>query len=86
MKYGFIGFGHLANAIYQGLKNEPITFAYTSKVNDFTEIRSFETIKELATFADVIWICVKPQDLIPVLEKLRAVNLSKKMVVSLTET
>ena len=82
MKHGFIGFGHLAKAIYQGLKNEKITFAYTSKVNDFTEIRSFETIEELATFADVIWICVKPQDIVSVLEKLRAVNLSKKMVVS----
>lgn len=82
MKYGFIGFGHLAKAIYQGLKNEPITFGYTSLDNDFTGIRSFESIKELATFADVIWICVKPQDIVPVLEKLRAVNLSKKMVVS----
>lgn len=82
MKYGFIGFGHLAKAIYQGLKNEPIDFGYTSLNNDFTEIRSFGTIKELATFADVIWICVKPQDLDPVLEKLRAVNLSEKMVVS----
>jgi pyrroline-5-carboxylate reductase len=82
MKYGFIGFGHLGQAIYQGLKSEPIMFAYTSKTNEHNEIPAFDSIKELATFADVIWICVKPIDLGPVLEKLRAANLGKKMIVS----
>jgi len=82
MKYGFIGFGHLAKAIYKGLKNEPIDFAYVSKDNDFKEIRSFETIKDLTHYADVVWLCVKPQDLIPVLEELRTANLAKKMIVT----
>ena len=82
MKYGFIGFGRLARAIYRGLKNEPITFGYVSKENDFTEIKSFENIKELTAFADVIWICVKPQDMETVLKELRTVNLAKKMIVS----
>lgn len=82
MKYGFVGFGHLAQAIHRGLENEAIDWAYTSKDNKHTEIRSFESIKDLAAFADVIWLCIKPQDLVPVLEKLRAANLSKKMIVS----
>lgn len=82
MNYGFIGFGKLARAIYQGLKDEPIDFAYVSRENDFTEIRSYKTIKELAAFADVIWICVKPQDVEPVLRELRAASLGNKMIVS----
>lgn len=82
MKYGFIGFGKLARAIYQGLKGEPLEFAYNSKENDFDEIPAFGTIKELANWADVLWICVKPQDLEAVLKELRTANLAKKMVVS----
>lgn len=82
MKYGFIGFGHLAQAIYQGLKNEPIEFGYVSRKNDPHEVRAFESIEALTAFADVLWICVKPQDIVEVLQKLRSADLAKKLIVS----
>jgi len=82
MKYGFIGFGHLAQAIYQGLKTEPIEFGYISKENTQAEPRAFESIEALAAFADVLWICVKPQDVVTVLQALRSADLAKKMIVS----
>lgn len=83
MKYGFIGFGNLAQAIYKGLKNEnEIAFACVTKGESDCEIQRFETVEALATFADVIWICVKPVDVPAVLEELRHADLATKMLVS----
>ena len=83
MKYGFIGFGHLAQAIYQGLKNDQtISFAYISKSNASKEIPSFKELSELVAFAQVIWLCVKPQDLGEVLTQLKNIPLQDKLIVS----
>ena len=83
MKYGFIGFGNLAKAIYQGLKDEPeLTFAYHSKSKMDQDIRSFETLQELVSYADVIWLCIKPQDLPEILTQLKEIPLKNKIIVS----
>lgn len=81
MKYGFIGFGNLAKALYNGLKNQDSNeFAYISKSNSNTELKSFKTISELIEFADIIFIGVKPQTLPEILPELK--NLDGKLLVS----
>ncbi len=83
MKYGFIGFGHLAQAIYLGLKDNPdVSFAYTSKHNQHPEIPSFSSLEQLVSFADVLWLCVKPQDLAEVLASFKNIRLKDKIIVS----
>lgn len=83
MRYGFIGFGNLARAIHNGLSHDTtIEFGCVTRSERSNAIRSFETIGELAVFADVIWICVKPQDATEVLEELKVVDLSGKLIVS----
>ena len=75
MKYGFIGFGNLAKAIWTGLKDDKdIEFAYTDKTNNLEEIKSFGNISLLVSFSDVIWLCIKPQNLNEVLEELKNFN------------
>jgi len=83
MNYGFIGFGNLAKALYQGLKDEPnINFGYFSRHKKEVEIPFFESAKSLAEFADVLWLAVKPQDLAGILEQLQLIDLSGKVIVS----
>ena len=83
MKYGFIGFGNLAKAIWTGLKDDKdIEFAYTDKTNNLEEIKSFGNISLLVSFSDVIWLCIKPQNLNEVLEELKNFNLDGKILVS----
>ncbi|MFA5986443.1 MAG: pyrroline-5-carboxylate reductase dimerization domain-containing protein [Parcubacteria group bacterium] len=83
MKHGFIGFGNLAKAVHQGLKsNKEHSFAYTSKSNSFAEIQSFENLSQLTSFADVIWLCVKPQNLTEVLTQLKNIDLKNKIIIS----
>lgn len=83
MNYGFIGFGNLAKAVYQGLKNEDnIQFAYFDLNKKTEEIPFFDTIKELVSFADVIWLAIKPQDSQGVLEQLKLFNLNGKLIVT----
>ena len=83
MNYGFIGFGHLAKAIYNGLANQSgISFAYTSKSNSHTEIPSFSNLSELVDFSDVICLCVKPQDLPDILAELKEIPLQNKVILS----
>ena len=83
MKHGFIGFGNLAKAIYVGLKNdEANSFCYVSNTNKHQEIEALTQIEELIAFSDVIWICVKPQNLIEVLVELEKVDLKNKTIVS----
>lgn len=83
MKYGFIGFGNLAQAIYLGLKNNPeIEFAYVDPVSKQQEPKNMGSIEELASHSDVIWLCVKPQNLPEVLEELKKTNLNGKILVS----
>lgn len=84
MKHGFIGFGNLGKAIYFGLKNnnEEDSFGYVSRNNLHTEITSFENISKLTSFAEVIWICVKPQELENILKELKTSNIDNKLIIS----
>ena len=83
MKYGFIGFGNLAHAIHQGLKEDKeISFAYVDKKDRQEELKKFQNIKELVSFSDVIWLCIKPQSLVEVLDKLKDLSLDGKILVS----
>ena len=83
MKYGFIGFGNLASAIYQGLRTEnDLSFAYFSRTIKEVEIPFFETMEELVAFSDVIWLGIKPQDLGGILEQLQQCDVNGKVIVS----
>ena len=84
MKYGFIGFGNLAKAIYQGLKGDQnIDFAFFDINNQqIDSIKSFNSLEELSSFADVVWVCVKPQNLVEVLEEIKNYDLTGKVIVS----
>ncbi len=83
MNYGFIGFGNLAKAVYQGLKNESgIHFAYFARNRKEVEIPFFDRMEELVSFADVVWIAVKPQDLGAILGQLKPLNREGKVLVS----
>lgn len=83
MKYGFIGFGNLAKAVYQGLKNENnIQFAYFARSKKDIELPFFDKIEELVAFSDVIWLTIKPQDIGGILEKMQSVSLAGKLIVS----
>lgn len=83
MKHGFIGFGNVATALYEGLsKNEQNTFCYISATNRHTHIPSVPSCTDLVQHSDVVWFCVKPQQLDEVLEQLSGVDLRGKTVVS----
>jgi len=48
MNYGFIGFGNLAKALYQGLKDEPnINFGYFSRHKKEVEIPFSKVLNHL---------------------------------------
>jgi len=75
MKQGFIGFGNLAKAIYRGLKEEKeMEFAYFARSKKEEPITYYETMEELVSSSDVLWLCVKPQDLSGILTQLKECN------------
>lgn len=83
MNYGFIGFGNLSKAVYTGLKNDDhIRFAYFSRTKKDVDIPFVDNIQALVSFADVVWIGVKPQDLSGILEQLRPLDRKNKIIVS----
>jgi pyrroline-5-carboxylate reductase len=83
VKHGFIGFGNLAKAVYQGLKEEEgIEFAYYARSRREIDIPYYERMDDLVAFADVIWLMVKPQDLSTVLEQLKPLNRAGNTIVS----
>ncbi|MCE5204689.1 MAG: NAD(P)-binding domain-containing protein [Porphyromonadaceae bacterium] len=83
MKHGFIGFGNLTRAVYHGLEEEKgMTFAYFARTRKETDILFCEQINDLVSFADVIWLGIKPQDLNGILEQLKGCNLEGKAIVS----
>ena len=83
MKHGFIGFGNLAKAVYQGLKEEQgMEFAYFARGKKEVPLPFYENIGELVSFADVLWLVVKPQDLPGILDQLKVYNLHSKTIVS----
>jgi pyrroline-5-carboxylate reductase len=82
-KHGFIGFGNLAKAVYQGLKEEQnLEFAYFTKSRKEADIPYYDRMDDLVAFADVIWLMVKPQDLPAVLTELKPLDRAGKTVVS----
>ncbi|WP_298653646.1 pyrroline-5-carboxylate reductase dimerization domain-containing protein [uncultured Proteiniphilum sp.] len=83
VKHGFIGFGNLAKAVYQGLKEEEeIEFAYFARSRKEADIPYYGRMEDLTAFADVIWLMVKPQDLSAVLEQLKTCDRAGKTIVS----
>ncbi|WP_294083847.1 pyrroline-5-carboxylate reductase family protein [Proteiniphilum sp. UBA5384] len=83
VKHGFIGFGNLAKAVYQGLKDEAdIEFAYYARNRKEVDIPFYERMEDLVTFADVVWLMVKPQDLSLILGELKQLNRAGKTIVS----
>ena len=83
MRHGFIWFWNIAQAIYKWLKiNKENSFCYISKTNAYKEIPSCKTLKELIESSEVIWICVKPQNIIEVLCELKGLDFTKKIIVS----
>lgn len=84
MNHGFIGFGNLAKAVYQGLKSEEgLTFAYYSRSRKEIDLPFYDKMGDLVDFADVIWLMVKPQDMSAILEELSRFNtIGQKTIVS----
>lgn len=83
MKHGLIGFGNVARAVYQALASEKdLQFAYFTRSKKDVDLQEFDTLAELVAFSDVLWLCVKPQDLQGVLEQLRKLDLGQKLIVS----
>ncbi|HCC85593.1 MAG: Pyrroline-5-carboxylate reductase [Proteiniphilum acetatigenes] len=83
MKHGFIGFGNLARAIYEGLKEEEgMTFAYFARSRKEVPISFYEKLEQLVDFSDVLWLAVKPQDLGGILAQLKKCNREGKTIVS----
>ena len=83
MKHGFIGFGNLAKAVYQGLKEEKdIEFAYFARSQKEVDIPYYDRMNDLVAFADVIWLMVKPQDLSGLLQELEPLDRRGKTIVS----
>lgn len=83
MNHGFIGFGNLAKAIYKGLKNDNnINFAYFAREEKNSEAKFINNIEELVSASDVIWLTIKPQDLVGILEQLQHLDLQDKIFVS----
>lgn len=72
MKIAFIGFGNLAKAIHNGLKNhKSLEFGYIDKNRIDTKIRKFDDINKLIHWADYVFLTIKPQDLKLVLEDIQ---------------
>lgn len=83
MNHGFIGFGNLARAIYEGLKDEDqINFAYFDIDKKETEVHFFNNLNQLISFSDIIWLTVKPQDLKNILKQVEPLNRNSKVFVS----
>lgn len=70
-------------ALYKSIsKMEGHSFCYFSKSNSNKEVVSCDSIGELASKSDVIWLCVKPQNLLEVLSFLKCEKLEDKIIVS----
>ena len=83
MRHGFIGYGNVIRAIHKAMKNsEHNTFGYYSKTNSHKELRAFSSISELTINSDVIWLGIKPQNIINVLDNLKSEDLKDKLIIS----
>ena len=46
-------------------------FGYISKSNQYPEPKSYTDFDKLVDFADIVWLCIKPQQSISVLSQLK---------------
>jgi len=83
MRHGFIGYGNVIRAIHKAVKNsDDNTFGYYSKTNSHKELRAFSSISELTINSDVIWLGIKPQNILSVLDILKKEDLKDKLIIS----
>src|SRR3989339_2239918 len=84
MRHGFIGYGNVIQAIHKAVKNsDDNTFGYYSKTNSHKESRAFCSISELTINSDVIWLGIKPQNILSVLGILKKEDLKDKLIISI---
>ncbi len=83
MRHGFIGYGNVIRAIHKAVKNsDDNTFGYYSKTNSHKELMAFSSISELTINSDVIWLGIKPQNILSVLDILKKEDLKDKLIIS----
>lgn len=92
LKIGFIGGGNMASCIFKGIvKTRPhqdqimVSGPHLEKLTAFKEAGAELTVDNVAvaTWADVLFLGVKPQILPEVLEEIKSVDFSGKLVVSM---
>nr|WP_295969532.1 late competence protein ComER [uncultured Bacillus sp.] len=96
MKIGVVGTGNmgriLIEALLEGKAVSPSSMIITNRTiskamnirHQFPGIQVTEKIKEIGRKADLIFICVKPHDVLPVILQLQPVLTSDKCLVSIT--
>lgn len=96
MKIGMIGTGNmgriLIEAFVEGRAVSPSSMIITNRTiskamairKQFSEIQVTKEITEVASLADLIFICVKPHDILQVLLQLKPVLSEEKCLVSIT--
>lgn len=83
VKYGFIGFGNLSKAIVKGLSSEEeIFFSYFSKTNQHKEIEAKDSLESLISWADVVVLGIKPQEIENVLGSVDKELFCDKLILS----
>src|SRR3989338_7333109 len=90
-KIGFIGTGKMAQALIASILNSKITIAKNiigcdkheetlAKVKDTHKINIHCDNKEIVKISDLIFLCVKPQDMVHVLAEIKPVSKNKLFV------
>jgi len=93
-KFGFIGTGNMASALIRGLLDASITKSLNliSSDRDKEKLRAMEKERSIKTttdnkrvveFADIIFVCVKPDIIKPVLQEIKNIITRKKLVISI---
>lgn len=86
MKLGFIGIGNMASAIINGIENKKdIVIATRSNVEQKAQelgVNFVNSNKECAQYADIIFLCVKPQQFETVLAEIKE-DIKNKTLVSI---
>ncbi|TCP32321.1 competence protein ComER [Scopulibacillus darangshiensis] len=96
MKLGIIGTGNMGTILVQSLiestalppadlviTNRTLTKANKLK-SDYPDLTVVQTANEAAKLADIVFVCIKPLDIQPLLEQLRGVLKPHQLLVSIT--
>lgn len=91
-RIGFLGAGHLAQAMIKGMieGGMPADHVFASnrstgklqKLEETFKIETFQSNEQLVEKADIVILCVKPQDLLTALEPLASSFTSDQIVIS----